>query len=159
MGRRFVYDFAVETSVPPEAMLAAAADFSERRPQYWPGITRKRYRVYSLGDGTAQINEGSWPIYSRVRYEWSGDTVRGVTVDCTTVAAGSIWQLRARPRHNGGSVVDVHFDYVFKGPGLMVWMLIQVLGRGVLKKVFQRTVDILEQEQGDGRRLGHGAGS
>ena len=147
MGRRFVYDFAVETSVQPEVILAAAADFSERRPDHWPGITRKSYRVYSLGDGVAEVNEGSWPIDSRVRYEWSGDTVRGVTVDCTTVAAGSIWQLRARPRQGGGSVVDVHFDYLFKGPGLMVWALIQLLGRGVLKKIFKRTVDILESEQ------------
>ena len=149
MVRRFVYDFAVETSVPPETMLAATADFSERRPHYWPGITRKSYRVYSLGDRTAEIEEGSWPLHGRVRYERSGDTVRGVTVDCTTVAASSIWQLRARPRHGGGSVVDVHFNYLFKGLGLVVWAVIQVLGRGVLKKIFQRTVDILEQEQRD----------
>ena len=149
MRKRFVCDLAVETSVPPERMLAAAADFSERRPDHWPGITRKSYRVYSLGDGVAEVNEGSWPIHSRVRYEWSRDTVRGVTVDCTTVAAGSIWQLRARSRQGGGSVVDVHFDFFFQGPGLMVWALIQLLGPGTLKKHFRRTVDILEREQRD----------
>jgi hypothetical protein len=148
VARRFVYDYVVETSIPSERMLAAAADFSARRPHYWPAITRKSYRVYTIGDRMAEVNEGSWPLYSRVRYEWSGDTVRGVTVDCTTIAAGSVWQLRARPRReDSGSIVDVHFDYQFKGSGLMVWAAIMLLGPGFLRKVFQRTVDILEKEQ------------
>ncbi len=152
--KRLVYDYTVETSVPPETILAAAADFSERRPHYWPSITRKTYRVYSFGDRVGEIDEGSWPIHSRVRYEWSGDIVRGVTVDCTTLAPGSVWQLRARPRREGcGSIVDVHFDFRFKGPGLMVWAVILLLGRGTLKKHFQRTVDILEKDQQADRAL------
>lgn len=104
-------------------------------------------RDHEWGSRVGRREEGSWPIHSRVRYEWSGDTVRGVTVDCTTITAGSVWQLRARPREGGGGIVDVHFDFQPKGPGLVVWAVISLLGRGLLEKHFQRTINILETEQ------------
>jgi hypothetical protein len=145
---RLVCDYSVETSVAPDRMLAAAADFSERRPDYWPNITRSYYRVYSLVDGVAEIDEGSRPAHHRVRYEWSGDTVRGVTTEATNVVAGSIWQLRARPREGGGSIVDCHIDYTFKGvAGLIVWAVPDRLLHHMLKQWLLQTVDILEKEQ------------
>jgi hypothetical protein len=40
MDKPAVYDFRIETTVSPERLLAAATDFSERRPDLWPGISR-----------------------------------------------------------------------------------------------------------------------
>jgi hypothetical protein len=148
MTTRLLHDYSVETTVPPERMLSVAADVSARRPDYWPNITRSYFRVYSVDDGMAEIDEGTRPNHHRVRYEWSGDTVRGVTTVATGVVSGSVWQVRARPRMGGGSIVDVHMDYTFKHwTGFVVWVLPDRLVRYFFKKSFLGTVDILEREQ------------
>ncbi len=59
------YEVNVETTIPPERLLAAATDFSERRPDLWPTITRRRYRVFSLGDHTAEVEEGTTAVHPR----------------------------------------------------------------------------------------------
>ena len=148
MADRFIYDFTMETSVPPDRVLAAATDFTDRRPDWWPLISRKNYRVYSTGDGTSEVDEGTAPAHHRIRYEWSGDTVRGITIDASGVETGSVWQLRARPREGGGSTVDVHMDFGFKGPmGLMARAMVALRGReGTFRKWFLQTVEILEKE-------------
>jgi hypothetical protein len=71
MGKRAVYDFSVETSVPADQMLAAATDFSERRPDLWPNVSRKQYHVYSVGDHSAEVEEGTSPFHHRAKYEWT----------------------------------------------------------------------------------------
>jgi len=58
MGKHVVYDFTVDTPVSPERMLAAATDFSERRPDLWPLITRKHYRVFSVAGGLVLVALG-----------------------------------------------------------------------------------------------------
>jgi hypothetical protein len=52
-------DVVVETALAPEAVRAALLDFSERRPDIWPGITRELYEVYSIGETTADVKEGT----------------------------------------------------------------------------------------------------
>lgn len=87
-----VYDVRLETSVAPERLLAAATDFSERRPDLWPTITRQRYPVFSVGDHSAETEEGTRPVHHRYRYAWTDDgVVRATTVDASAMATGSIW--------------------------------------------------------------------
>jgi hypothetical protein len=38
-------EFTVESDLPPERVLAAATDFSERRPDLWPNLSRRFYKV------------------------------------------------------------------------------------------------------------------
>jgi hypothetical protein len=54
MGKHSVYDVSIETNVSPERLLAAATAFTDRRPDLWPNIDRKQYRVFSVGDHTAE---------------------------------------------------------------------------------------------------------
>jgi hypothetical protein len=71
-----------------------------------------------------------------------------VTTIATGVVSGSVWQVRARPRIGGGSVVDVHMDYTFKHwTGFATRALPDRLLRYRFKKSFLGTVDILEKEQ------------
>ena len=46
--------FEVDTPLSPQEVMAAATDFSERRPQIWSGIDPKHFRVHALGDRTAE---------------------------------------------------------------------------------------------------------
>src|SRR6266705_3036014 len=65
----------IETSVSPERVQAALLDFSERRPEMWPGIEPSLYEVYSVGETSAEIKEGSklpgTTVWARERYDWS----------------------------------------------------------------------------------------
>src|SRR5437667_4228143 len=144
------YDIDLEATSPPEQMLAAATDFSERRPDFWPTITRNRYRVFSVGDHTAETEEGTAPVRHRCRYGWTDDgVVRATTVDATVMATGTIWELRVRPRDGGGSNVHIHvemaFNGVFKAIGPLAFRL-NGGGAETYRKWFMKPVAVLEAE-------------
>src|SRR5438309_11245818 len=93
-------EFTVEGKVPPERGAAAATDFSERRPDLWPNISRRYYEVHDRGDTWAEVTEGSdvmGGIWARERYDWSTPgLVRGTVLDSNVFARG-IWELRVEP--------------------------------------------------------------
>lgn len=149
MSKHRVFDYTVETSVSPQRMVEAATDFSERRPALWPLITRKTYRVYSTGDREAEVDEGTRPTHHRVKYTWTDDTVRGETIDASGVTAGSLWEMKVRPRDGGGSFVDLHMEMTFKGLMGFMGQMRTSMGGGarVFQNWFMRTIRILEAEQ------------
>jgi hypothetical protein len=78
--------FTLESSAPPERVLAAATDFSDRRPELWPNSSR-----------------------------WSTPgTVRATVLESNVFTSGT-WELRAEPRPGGGSRVSVVNDRQTKG--------------------------------------------
>ena len=147
-GKQSVYDISLETTVPPERLLAAATDFSPRRPDLWPTITRERYRVFSVGDHTADVEEGTAPVHHRYKYEWTDDgVVRATTVDASVMASGSIWELRVRPGEGGGSKVHIHVEMGFKGLLRLIGPVVFRLNGGgaeTYRKWFMKTLDVLE---------------
>jgi hypothetical protein len=145
-----VYDISLETNVAPERLLAAATDFSERRPNLWPTITRQRYRVFSVGDHTAETEEGTTPVHHRYKYEWTDDgLVRATTVDASVMTTGSIWELRVQPGDGGGSRVHIHVEMGFKGLMRAIGPLMFRLnggGAATYRKWFMQTLAVLEAE-------------
>lgn len=150
MEKPGVYDFTIETTVSPERLLAAATDFSDRRPDLWPGISRRSYRVFSLGDHTADVEEGTSPVHHSYHYEWTDDgTVRAITTEATVMTTGSVWEMRVRPREGGGSIVHIHVEMEFKGAaGLLGRLMMRFYGGGAAtyRMWFMRTLDVLERE-------------
>lgn len=104
--------------------------------------------MYSLGDHAAEVDEGTRRTHHRIKYTWTDDTVRGVTVDASGVRPGSVWETTVRPRDGGGSYVDVHMDMTFKGVmGFMGQMRTSTGGGAkVFQNWFMRTIRILEAE-------------
>jgi len=145
-----IYDFTIETTVPPRRLLTAATDFSERRPDLWPNITRERYHVFSVGDHTADVEEGSFPVRHRYRYEWTDDgIVRAITTEASVMTTGSVWEMRVRPREDGGSLVHVHVEMSFKGAVRPLGRLVMRLNGGAAatyRKWLMKTINVLEQE-------------
>jgi Polyketide cyclase / dehydrase and lipid transport len=65
-------EFDIASRLPPERIIAALTDFSDRRPELWPGLNPKEYRVHASGDTWADVREGNGgPIWARERYDWS----------------------------------------------------------------------------------------
>lgn len=107
-------EFEVESPLSPEAVLAHLVDFGERRPELWPAIDRDVYRVHAVGDGWAEVTEGSdvlGGIWARERYEWSEPGVVTATIQESNFwHPGGTWTLRAEPGANGGSRLLVRRD-------------------------------------------------
>jgi hypothetical protein len=65
----------MRTSLAPEHLMGAMLDFTERRPDLWPGLAPKFYQVYEVGDTFAVIREGTagppFSVWARERYDWS----------------------------------------------------------------------------------------
>jgi hypothetical protein len=108
-----------ESSLPPERVLAAAHDFSERRSRIFSAVQAKYFEVHSSGDHSADVTEGtrSGPMYNweRCDYDWSKpDSVLADVKDSNVYDPdGSCWELKATPK-NGGSRVEMIWERKFK---------------------------------------------
>jgi hypothetical protein len=108
-------DIAIETTLPPDTVRGALLDFSERRPDIWPGLTRELYEVYSVGEQTADVKEGTkmpvGAVWARERYDWSRpDTIRWTVQQSNFCTPGSYVEAKLSPRADGGTHIDVHWE-------------------------------------------------
>jgi hypothetical protein len=105
-------EFTVDSSVSPERILAAARDFTDRRPELWPNVSRRYYQVHEQGDNWAIATEGTevmGGIWARERYEWTPGVVSATVIESNIFSSGA-WELRAEPNGNGGSLIHVVND-------------------------------------------------
>src|ERR1041384_7439819 len=120
----------LETDVAPERGQEALLGFSARRPSIWPGITAELYEVYSVGETSAEIKEGTrmpgGVFWARERYEWSTPGLVTWTVqESNFCQPGSHVSATISPRPGGGSRVHVTWNRTgttFRGrmAGLMI---------------------------------------
>jgi hypothetical protein len=118
MPRVSVVEFS---RLPPDVILAAASDFSERRADMWPDVHVEHMEVHEEGDDYAVVTEGNpWPIgqvWERLRYDWSDPrAVRGTVEDSNLFKPGSTWELWATPSE-GGSRVEIRARRMLRGRG------------------------------------------
>ena len=127
---RFTFD--LRSDAPPEAVRAALLDFSERRPELWPGLPPDQYEVYEVGDTWAEIREGyRGPIWWREHYDWSAPgRVEWTAVDSGFGAPGSRVVWETEPADGGGSAVHVLWDRRGKGAFGTLFIAIMALTHG-----------------------------
>jgi hypothetical protein len=108
---------AADSSLPPERVLEAARDFSDRRTEVWPMVQSKYLQVHEASDKSAVVTEGTFVIgrfWERSRYDWSEPgAVKATVMDSNVFKPGSKFELRARAR-NGGSTVDMTVNRDFQ---------------------------------------------
>jgi hypothetical protein len=141
--------FTVESSAPPERVLAAATDFSDRRPELWPNSSRKYFKVHERGEDWAEVTEGTdrgGGFWERVRYDWSTPGVVRATVLESNVFTAGTWELRADPSPSGGSVVTVVNDRRTKGKGRLFAVGMALIGKRFFTRLLRQTLDRVEQE-------------
>lgn len=126
-------EFDIRTDAPPEAIRAALLDFSERRPELWPGLPPDQYEVYEVGDTWAEIREGyRGPIWARERYDWSlPGRVKWTTVDSGFATPGSFVVIDIEPAEGGGSKLHVTWARWGKGVFGKLFVGLMALTRGV----------------------------
>ena len=105
--------FDIDTPLPPEKVTAMFLDFSDKRPETWPGLWAGAYEIYSAGDTSAEIREGNKRprIWARERYDWSTPgRIRWEVVESNFSRPGSHLEAYIKPGANGGTHVHVDWE-------------------------------------------------
>lgn len=129
-------EIPIETDLQPEEVRRRLIDFSPERPKTWPGITPELYKVYEVGETSAEVQEGTRiPIgtfWARERYDWSDpDTVTWTVVESSFCKPGDKLAATLRPREGGGTHIDLHWERTpanFKAR-IMVRMMVLTKGK------------------------------
>ena len=131
------FSFQLDVRDAPAKVIGAMVDFSERRPEIWPNLTARLYRVHELGPSTADVTEGSAlpgvDIWERVTYEWTGSVVRTVVTDGRIFESGGTTEFRVEP-HGAGSRIS--FDYHRRSKtvlGRCLGAMLQITGGAPIK--------------------------
>jgi hypothetical protein len=108
-------EFDIDTSLSPERVTQALLDFSPRRPETWPGIEPSLYEVYSVGETSADIREGTklpgTKIWAREHYDWATPgTITWTVVESNFSAPGSYLSANIKPAEGGGSHLHVVWE-------------------------------------------------
>ena len=137
----------MDTAVPPQAVIGALTDFSERRLELWPNIDRKYYKVHQVSGTSAEVTEGSRGVWERTHYDWSEPgTVRIQVRDSNAFRPGSYWVYSVQPRPGGGSHVHLEFLRTPRNAkGLLLSALLSVAGRKIFRDFLGETLHRLER--------------
>jgi hypothetical protein len=109
------YSFEVVAPIPSDIVFSALTDFSDKRRIYYP-ISRNRYRVLEQTKTTARVQEGTGPIFSQERYDWSTKgRIWSVIEDSNVAAPGGFTDVRVSSHPSGGSQVAVRMERDFQG--------------------------------------------
>jgi hypothetical protein len=102
---------AGEVPLAPERVMDASVDFSQRREQLFPAVSRKRMIVHSRDATTADVTEGTragpFVFWERCTYDWSqpGRVVAVVSDSNVYASPGSQWEAAATATDRGSRVV------------------------------------------------------
>ena len=136
------FSFRLDVRDPPAQVIGAMVDFSERRPEIWPNLTARLFRVHALGPGTADVTEGTAlpgvDIWERVTYEWTDSVVRGVLTDGRIFRPGGTFEFRVEPHGDGSRIFN---DYDRRSKTLLgrcLGAVFQLSGGAPIKRTFRQ---------------------
>jgi hypothetical protein len=138
----------VDSGASPERLIAALIDFSPRRPDLWPGLNRAEYRVFEVGDTTAEVREGNGgAVWARERYDWSvPGTVTWTVIESGFATPGDFVRAEVTARQDGGSRVHVvwerHGATVF---GRFIVFLSTLFGGALVRRSIRSGLARIEQ--------------
>ena len=137
----------LESSVPPEHVLSAAMDFSDRRSQVFPAVELEHFTVHGPDDVTEGTGTGIGTSWERCRYERPApDRVTATVTDSNVYAIpGSVWEIAVAPIP-GGSRIEMTWVRRFKRRprGLLFGLAFRLVGRPLFRKYAKQIVENLE---------------
>jgi hypothetical protein len=138
-----------QTSAPPERVLEAARDFSQRRAEVWPNVSVNHLDVHESGETFADVTEGLFNglFWERCRYDWSKPgTVVATVRDSNILQPGSSWQIKAA-RNADRTHVEAIFVREYKGglKGRFARTVFRIAGRWLAASDLRRALSKLEQ--------------
>jgi hypothetical protein len=142
----------LDTPVPPDRVLYAARDFTDRRADVFPAVSIPKLEVHGKGDTSADVTEGTragiGDNWERCDYDWSrpGSVTATVTESNVYAIPGSSWEINATPK-DGGSEVEMVWTREFRrdARGRVFGIAFRLLGNRIFKKYGQDILQNLEK--------------
>jgi len=108
--------YEADGEVSAQRFVAALTDFSERRPELWPNLDAKIYRLLERGDTWAEVTEGTdvlGGVWARERYDWSAPgRVTLTLLESPDFRPGILIDYHVSDRADGGCHVAVDFQRI-----------------------------------------------
>lgn len=144
--------FTRTTTATPEQLLAALTDFGPGRQEIFPNSHDDDLVVHELGEHFADVTEGSYGIWERLRYGWSDpNRVVMTTTDSNTWGRNSGHTYSFTPLADGTTRVDVHVLREGKNlQGKLLGSLAGLLGNRFLGRTIDRTIAAVEARNAKG---------
>jgi hypothetical protein len=125
--------YEADGEIPADRFFAALTDFGDRRPELWPNLDAKFYRLHERGETWAEVTEGTdllGGVWARDHYDWSEPgIVRLRLVDAVDFKPGTETVYRVTSRPDGGCHVAVDFQRIATSPrGRLVGIGVQLGG-------------------------------
>lgn len=127
--------YEADGEISAERFIAALTDFSERRPELWPNLDKKFFRLIERGDTWAEVKEGTdvlGGVWGRERYDWSEPGRVTLTLqESPDFRPGTVIDYHVTDRPGGGCHVAVDFQRIAASPrGRFVGAVVQLTGVG-----------------------------
>jgi hypothetical protein len=138
--------FHQTTRLTPEQYIAGLTDFGPGRSQVFGNSAEEYLKVHQLGRTEADVTEGSGGIWERLHYDWSDPNHVVLTTTDSNMWGGTSGHTYTFTRHPNGAT-DIDVDVVREGKnfkGRMLGLVLSTIGRGVLEKAFQNSVNAIE---------------
>ena len=141
---RIEVDF--ETRLPPDKVVEALTNFTPNRSDIWPGLARQFYEVYSVGETSAEVQEGSSKpvkVWAKERYDWSTPrTVTWTGKESNFCTPGSVVSIRAEASEGGGSKVHLTWErFPSNMKGRITIAMMKVVGPKILRTYNKKVLD------------------
>ena len=152
MAQRQIH-FHRTTTLTPEEYLAGLTDFGPGRSKLFGNSADEYLRVHYLGRTEADVTEGSGGIWERLHYDWSDPNHVVLTTTDSNLwggASGHIYNFTRRP----DGLTDIDVVVVRDGKtlkGRLLGFVLGTIGKGVLRKAFENSVNAIEARNGAAR--------
>jgi hypothetical protein len=106
--------YEADGAVSAARFIAALTDFGDHRPELWPNLDAKFFKLHERGDTWAEVTEGTdvlGGVWAREHYDWSEPgrvTLR--LVEAADFRPGTLIDYRVTDRPDGGCHVSVDFQ-------------------------------------------------
>ena len=149
---RIVLD--LDSPCPPKRVIDALTDFSDHRPEIWPGLAPEFYEVYSVGETSAEVREGSTKpikVWAHEHYDWSTPgTVRWTVTESNFCTPGSGVAVTVTKGGNRGSHVHLEWErHPSNARGRVAIVFMRLLGRQILRKYIGEVLTKLAGDAAD----------
>jgi Polyketide cyclase / dehydrase and lipid transport len=141
-----------ETPVPPDRVLYAARDFTERRADIFPAVSVSKLEVHTRGETSADVTEGTragiGDNWERCDYDWSRpDSVKATVKESNVYAVpGSSWEIKATPTDSGSRVEMIWIrEFRRSARGRIFGTAFRLLGNRIFSKYGRDIVRNLEK--------------
>ncbi|TMA86457.1 MAG: hypothetical protein E6J65_15825 [Deltaproteobacteria bacterium] len=145
--------FHLTTTSTPEQFIAGLTDFGPGRSKLFGNSADDYLKVHHQGSRQADVTEGSSGIWERLHYDWSDPNHVVLKTTDSNVWGGSSGHTYTLTRKPNGTT-DVDVVVVREGKnfkGRVLGTVLGVFGKGVLGKVFEKTLKAIEARNSGAR--------